>query len=384
MPPPVRRYLRLGRSLLRKEFSRASERRGNGWAAPPVSLSLQPTLACNLHCRMCIQNGPQGYLAPSDPLKKSRLPVSTWARFFEAAAAFHPFVHVWGGEPLLYPEIDELIGALRRLDLPMMLTTNAVRGADHFETLMRLDVLRVSVDGPEDVHDQVRGRPGTFAALRSLIQEVARERERRGRRRPRIITNTLIIDETYRRLEETARLLLELPVDRSDLSLPMFTTPERGAAYARILEKEFGVAAKAWQGFVIAGLEVDVAAVVRSLEAIRAFAPRGRFAMFPPGRIADVVPYYNDLNRTFGVKRCHAIYDNVDVLPNGDVTLCNDLPDLIVGNLAESSFEEIWNGEKARAFRRRLQQGFLPVCSRCCLLYSYPVPRAAWRFAYFR
>ena len=380
----ARRYLRLAQSLLRKEQARGQERAGNGWAAPPVSLSLQPTLACNLHCRMCIQNGPQGYLDPADPIKKSRLPISVWRRFLAEAAAFHPYLHIWGGEPLLYPEIDELVDVIRGLDLPLALTTNAVLGLPHLETLLRLDVLRISVDGPETVHDRVRGRPGTFAAVLGLIQAADCERERRKKSWPRIVTNTLIIDETYSHLEATARILLELPLDRSDLSLPMFTTVERGQAYAGILLREFGVAAKAWPGFVIEGIRVDLNHVIQSLHTIAGFAPRRRFAVFPSGHIADVVPYYQDLNQTFGVRHCFAVTDNLNVLPNGDVTLCNDLPDLIIGNIAENSFAEIWNSEKARAFRRRLRQGLLPVCARCCLLYSYPVHRAAWRLAYLR
>jgi len=380
----ARRYLQLGRRLLRKKLSRGRELRGQGWAAPPVSLSLQPTLACNLACRMCIQNGPQGYLDPADPLKKARLPAATWSRFLEQAASFHPYVHIWGGEPLLYPEIDEMVDVIRALDLPLALTTNAVAGRKHLETLAGLDVLRISVDGPEAVHDRVRGRPGTFAAVKDLILTVAAERDRRQKVRPWIVTNTVIIDQTYRHLTETARLLCGLPLAHSDLSLPMFTTAERGAAYARILEQEFGVTAKAWQGFVIEGLAVDLPAVIQSFQEIRGFAPRRRFAVFPPGRIADIVPYYQDLNNTFGARRCLAVYDNLNVLPNGDVTLCNDLPDFIIGNIAEQSFAEIWNGEKARAFRNLLRRGLLPVCARCCLLYSYPVPRSAWRFAYLR
>jgi len=380
----ARRYLQLGRRLLAKEFSRGREREGRGAASPPVTIHLQPTLACNLACRMCIQNGPRGYLAPADPLKKARLPAAVWSRFLEAVAPFHPFVHIWGGEPLLYPELDELVDVVRGLDLPVMLTTNAVAGREHLETLMRLDALRVSVDGPEAVHDRVRGRSGAFAAARDLILAVAEDRARRNQARPYLVTNTLIIDQTYRFLPETAAFLLALPLARSDLSLPMFTTAERGAAYARILEAEFGVKPRAWQGFVIEGLSVDLPQVIQSFHAIRGFSPRRRFTVFPPGRIADIVPYYQDLDCTFGARACFAVYDNLNVLPNGDVTLCNDLPDFIIGNITGQSFEEIWNGEKARAFRRRLSRRLLPVCSRCCLLYSYPIPRAARRFAYLR
>lgn len=39
------------------------------------------------------------------------------------------------------------------------------------------------------------------------------------------------------------------------------------------------------------------------------------------------------------------------------------------GNLLEQSFEEIWNNEEFKQFRKKLVKNNLaPVCSRCCRL----------------
>lgn len=372
-----RRHLRLGRVLLANHRLKRKGPAADGVAGPPVNVHLQPTLACNLSCRMCIQNGPAGYLGAGDPLVKARLPVEQWEKLLTEAAAHGSFVHIWGGEPLLYRGIDELVEVVRRLDLPVMLTTNAVRGREHLETLMKLDVLRISLDGPAEVHDAIRGRPGTFQSAVELIRAVAEERKRRGVFWPRIVTNSLIIDQSYSRLVDTVRLLAELPLDRCDLSLPMFTTEARGRAYERLMEKEFGISARTWTGFVIEGLDVDLDRLLSSLHFIRRNFRTTKFSLFPIGRLRGVRAWYENLDHTFGFDACHAVTDNFNVLPNGDVVLCNDLPDFVIGNITDQPFSEIWNGEPARAFRRRLRKGFLPLCSRCCLLYTFPVIKAA-------
>lgn len=377
LPPLKKRHLKLGLLAVANRLSHARRPRADGMAGPPVSVHLQPTLACNLACRMCIQNGPAGYLQGGDPIVKARLPVEVYEKLLKEAASHGPFVHIWGGEPLLYKDISGLVEIIRRLDLQVMLTTNAVRGLDHLETLMQLDVLRISVDGPEEVHDSVRGKPGAFRAVIALIKTVAEERKKRRSFWPRIVTNSLIIDETYPHLIETVGILAELPIDRCDLSLPMFTTRERGEAYQRTMKKEWDVDARTWKGFMIEGLTVDMDALYASLTRIRKNYSRTKFNLFPIGHISGVRNWYEKLNETFGFPRCHAVSDNFNVLPNGDVVLCNDLPDLVIGNITQQPWAEIWNGERARSFRKKLAAGLLPVCSRCCMLYSYPLLKAA-------
>ena len=49
-----------------------------------------------------------------------------------------------------------------------------------------------------------------------------------------------------------------------------------------------------------------------------------------------------------------------------------------VGDLTESSLEEVWNGERYVEMRRRLlEHGIFPVCRRCCKVELSPVPAVA-------
>ena len=49
-----------------------------------------------------------------------------------------------------------------------------------------------------------------------------------------------------------------------------------------------------------------------------------------------------------------------------------------VGDLTESSLEEVWNGERYVDMRQRLlEHGIFPVCRRCCKVELSPVPAVA-------
>ena len=82
--------------------------------------------------------------------------------------------------------------------------------------------------------------------------------------------------------------------------------------------------------------------------------------------------YYRDHSATFGYEQCVSIFMTVEVNSNGDVSLCRDYNDYVIGNIAEQSIKQIWNGEKARKFRGSLnKEGLMPVCRRCCGLMGF-------------
>jgi MoaA/NifB/PqqE/SkfB family radical SAM enzyme len=52
---------------------------------------------------------------------------------------------------------------------------------------------------------------------------------------------------------------------------------------------------------------------------------------------------------------CRELRDLLYLLPNGDVVRCG-LDHRPVGNLRDSTFDEIWFGEEVKAFRQRVDQ----------------------------
>ena len=62
-----------------------------------------------------------------------------------------PFLYLWGGEPMLYDGVLDLIESATAMGLPVSIATNGARIASSARRLARvpLFLLQVSIDGPD-------------------------------------------------------------------------------------------------------------------------------------------------------------------------------------------------------------------------------------------
>ncbi|MEW5825601.1 MAG: adenosyl-hopene transferase HpnH [Candidatus Bipolaricaulota bacterium] len=145
----------------------------------PLVTMLEPLEACNLSCTGC------GRIREYRDVLDRRLSTQDCLAAVRAAGA--PIVSVSGGEPLLHVEIAEIVEALRDDGRFVYLCTN---GLLLQETLDRLPPSRqlcfvVHLDGTEEVHDRVTGRPGTYRTALAAIRDALA----RGHR---VCTNTTL------------------------------------------------------------------------------------------------------------------------------------------------------------------------------------------------
>jgi len=70
-------------------------------------------------------------------------------------------IFLMGGEPLLYRKFDEVVSYVKSQGLECHVTTNAILIPEHIETLKKVDLLMVSLDGNKNGNDLNRGR-GAF------------------------------------------------------------------------------------------------------------------------------------------------------------------------------------------------------------------------------
>jgi MoaA/NifB/PqqE/SkfB family radical SAM enzyme len=162
----VKQLVTLGARVARSNFGRN---------ARPFKLTLIVTWTCDARCRMC-----NIWKRPKDGV----MTLEEVDRFF-ARNPWFSWVNVSGGEIFTRPDAKELLGTVvaRSRDLFLMdfpttgQQTDKIAGAVESLLATRLPKLlvTVSLDGPPETHDDVRGRKGafdnalaTFAALRKL------------------------------------------------------------------------------------------------------------------------------------------------------------------------------------------------------------------------
>ena len=92
--------------------------------------------------------------------------------------------------------------------------------------------------------------------------------------------------------------------------------------------------------------------------------------------------YFKGENGSYSFKsaRCSANYSNIMVLPDGKVTICEQLywnPNYIIGDVTQQNLHDIWNSEKAQSLSIRCREDMQTSnpCKTCDLLdkcNSYP------------
>jgi MoaA/NifB/PqqE/SkfB family radical SAM enzyme len=121
-------------------------------------LYLELLFRCNFACQTCFHGTD---LARPDTVTTEQAERAL-AYFADRYGCAH--VCLLGGEPLLHPGLPEILVAGKRLGYRTEICTNGYKRRRHLiACLPHLDLLRVSLDGTAEVHDDIR-RPGSFTA----------------------------------------------------------------------------------------------------------------------------------------------------------------------------------------------------------------------------
>src|SRR3954468_18742760 len=135
----------------------------------PLVLMLEPLFRCNLACAGC---GKIQY--PAHVLKRQLTPEECFHAVDECGA---PAVSIPGGEPLLHPQIAEIVEGLVARKKYIYLCTNALLLERHLDKFTPSKYLSFSVhmDGLREEHDQAVCRQGTYdIALSAIKAAIAR------------------------------------------------------------------------------------------------------------------------------------------------------------------------------------------------------------------
>ncbi len=149
----------------------------------PLTLMLEPLFRCNLACTGCgkIQH-------PTEVLKQNLTPEQCFAAVEECGA---PVVAIPGGEPLLHPQIDQIVRGLVERKKFIYLCTNGILLEKSLHKFQPSPYLTFSVhlDGLREHHDQCVDRKGVF----DIAVQAMRAAKDQGFR---VTTNTTIFEGT--------------------------------------------------------------------------------------------------------------------------------------------------------------------------------------------
>lgn len=288
----------------------------------PISISIEPTTACNLRCPEC----PSGLRAFSRPTGNLR------ADFFRRVVdevhrdTFSLYLY-FQGEPYIHPEFLDMVHYAHNRGL---FTTTSTNG--HFLDAERarrtvesgLDRLIVSVDGTtQETYEKYR-IGGQLERVVQGIREVAHWKRRLRSRRPHLIVQFLVLRTNEHQIDDIRRLARAWGADEVRLKSAQVYDYQQG--HALIPEQ----------------------------------SRYARYAQQPDGSWAP---------RHALLAHCWRLWHASVITWNGVVVPCCFDKDAAhhLGNLKEVSFRHIWHGEDYQRFRQRLLQGRqqIDICTNC-------------------
>ena len=148
----------------------------------PLVLMLEPLFRCNLACAGC---GKIQY--PADILRRHLSPEQC---FNAAAECGAPMVSIPGGEPLLHPQIAQIVEGLVARRKYVYLCTNGLILKDKLDCFRpnKYFTINVHLDGQKKFHDRSVCREGVYDIALDAIKEAIR-------RGFRVTTNTTLFND---------------------------------------------------------------------------------------------------------------------------------------------------------------------------------------------
>jgi MoaA/NifB/PqqE/SkfB family radical SAM enzyme len=221
-----------------------------------------------------------------------------------------------------------------------------------------LDLLVVSVDGPKEVHNQIRGGK-VFERLSAGIETILAQPSR-----PITFVSMAISDLNYDQLIPMYELALSWGVDGINYNHLWMQTHETVEA----MSNQFSILAADDVTWDIHPEEVDTEQLAMQLATIR---QRTRFSHLivtqtPDLSWNDIGLWYRQPERFVKYNSTRCAWTRMKVWPDGNVKPCREW---VAGDVSQEHAMQVWNGEKFREFRRLLaRHGTLPICSRCCYM----------------
>lgn len=266
-----------------------------------VHLNLQLLYQCNFRCRICDFWKPPYTGMPS----LSATDIATLAAKLPSPL----IVSIGGGEPLLHPELPEIIRLLARDHFPVMITNGWYATPELARAILQAGLYEISVSvdyADPKRHDRQRGVSGAFERAVAALDNLHRNRVSSHQRVHMI---SVVMDDNLDEIEPLILLAKEIGVTY----LVTYYSHNRGKKARRDAGRDVSAH--------LLGLKKKHANFV----AIRGFL--GRFT--ESERSAE------------GIRPCYAGKNLFNIDCQGNVSRCIDRLDQVAGNLLQDGFSGI-------------------------------------------
>ena len=340
-------------------------------APRPLIYKFMLNQRCNLHCSMCMLWGPTGFAKEEDErLQRAELPYAIIEKVIRESAPDRPSFIFTGGEPFLYPHIDDIIRALKAKRTYGIILTNGTLLEGHIEEFEGNPwaTLLISLDGTKDVNDVIRGEGVHDKVLANI------KRLKALKKPPFIGIQFTIRPENAGDIHGFCREMADAGVDWVLLNPTWFITSDEGKAYEEYMMENFGVEAKTHLGYS-KSFDLDIGEFKRQYQKVLDNDWSMQISCYIPDPLRLMQTYVESGEVFSDPHLCLKQWLRMDINQEGKIAPCIQFPDLVFGDLGAQSIDEAWNGAEYADFRKKMLRCHPPICRKCNNVYLYNAGR---------
>jgi len=301
--------------------------------AVPTMLGVCITSKCNIKCVYCMR---ESFIPPGDKITLEQL------KGILKKAPYIRGVCIMGlCEPLMHPEIKEMLNWLKKNGYSISLTTNGTIKIDDdmFQTLRNVDDFVISIDTTNPKTFKYLRGGADFDKVWDNFKFIIQSKKDYGLGRygnPPMHINAVITKDNITQMEDLIKAFEPYYNDITYLMVDPVSRPDYSKDYP---------------------LAVDSRALGKFIEKFKVVASESP---------VQVMGLDYMLDQSTNWSACPLSWQSPFIEPNGDVYFCYGYNE-IAGNIFKEPLIKIWNNKKARDFRKKLKSNKPPLeqCHYC-------------------
>lgn len=324
---------------------------------------------CNLHCKMCdvgVKNLESNFAQNLVGTRPINMPkelifnvIEQVSEQFKGSKLAYAFT-----EPLVYPYLIESLEYAKQKGLLTTITTNALTLKSKAEALAKagLGHLYVSLDGPQEIHNEIRGNKKSFQkAIEGIeaIQDLPNA--------PRIEIICAITQWNIGHLQEFLNALKGLKIAEVAFMHTQFADENMANLHNEKWGHKYHATPSNLEEIDLSKMDLNL--LLQEIKSIRNSDYPFKVSFSPEINSAEGLTEFYHQPEKLLARHCNAVFTSLMIKSDGSVIPAHGRCfNTTVGNLHKESLSKIWNSKIFAEFRNNLMQsgGLFPGCSRCC------------------
>jgi len=294
------------------------------------------------------------------------MPLELLQKIIDQVAKYYPNTKLGYAftEPLIYPHLEASLLYAKKKGIKTSITTNALTLKHKAEKLVNggLGELFISLDGPQDIHNEIRGHNKSFQKAVEGIDEILSLNPKQS-----ISVFCVITEWNIGYLKEFLDFFKKYPLVQIGFMHTNFTPVNIAEKHNTIWANTYPATTSNIEEVNIDNFDLEI--LWKEIKEIKEGEYNYKISFSPEIETKEKLNefYYNPEKRIG--KLCNDIFSNIMIKSDGSVIPAHGrCYNISLGNIYNNSLKEIWNSNELKKIRLDLisNGGLFPACSRCC------------------